>query len=644
MSLNCPQKQAVTTTKGRLLVLAGAGSGKTRVIIHRIYHLIQNLNIPAQSILGLTFTNKAAKEMQSRLKEMIGDKAQKVELCTFHSFCMKILRKEIQRLGYTSKFSLYDEGDMKRIIKESAKEILKTSEIPSLTTTFAALSKIKTQNVMPDDEIWHDQFTKELHQRLSSVMKAYNAVDFDSLLTLTIELFEKYPEVLRKYQDQYRYIMIDEYQDTNKVQSKLSELLAKKYQNLCVVGDDDQSIYAFRGAVVQNILQFQADQTIKLEQNYRSTQNILKAANAVIQKNSSRYNKNLWSDKSDTNKIHIFHAPTEIDEAKSVIDRILQYREKGIPLKEIAILYRSNALSRNFELALMQARYLEKGQWIRGLLYEVFGGLEFSERAEIKDLLAYLRVICNPHDQEALVRILNVPRRGIANKTLELLTQKSRSEKINLFQLLKHSESLNISSKAKASLQEFVQIITEAQSRFEKDSLKQSAEWLVHRIDYQRAIREEVKSEKMRAFKWENVSEFINSISYYEEEDKNPTLQDFVSTSMLARQRPHSKYKNQDQNKVQLMTFHSAKGLEFKVCFLVGLEDHILPHERSQQEGGIEEERRLFYVAITRAKDYLTMSMSRSRKKMGKTVSTNPSRFLFEIPKDLLQVIHWKTF
>lgn len=644
MSLNCPQKQAVTTTKGRLLVLAGAGSGKTRVIIHRIYHLIQNLNIPAQSILGLTFTNKAAKEMQSRLKEMIGDKAQKVELCTFHSFCMKILRKEIQRLGYTSKFSLYDEGDMKRIIKESAKEILKTSEIPSLTTTFAALSKIKTQNVMPDDEIWHDQFTKELHQRLSSVMKAYNAVDFDSLLTLTIELFEKYPEVLRKYQDQYRYIMIDEYQDTNKVQSKLSELLAKKYQNLCVVGDDDQSIYAFRGAVVQNILQFQADQTIKLEQNYRSTQNILKAANAVIQKNSSRYNKNLWSDKSDTNKIHIFHAPTEIDEAKSVIDRILQYREKGIPLKEIAILYRSNALSRNFELALMQARYLEKGQWIRGLLYEVFGGLEFSERAEIKDLLAYLRVICNPHDQEALVRILNVPRRGIANKTLELLTQKSRSEKINLFQLLKHSESLNISSKAKASLQEFVQIITEAQSRFEKDSLKQSAEWLVHRIDYQRAIREEVKSEKMRAFKWENVSEFINSISYYEEEDKNPTLQDFVSTSMLARQRPHSKYKNQDQNKVQLMTFHSAKGLEFKVCFLVGLEDHILPHERSQQEGGIEEERRLFYVAITRAKDYLTMSMSRSRKKMGKTVPTNPSRFLFEIPKDLLQVIHWKTF
>jgi len=646
MKLNPHQKEAVKTVNGRVLVLAGAGSGKTRVIIQRICYLIQN-GIPADSILGLTFTNKAAKEMKERLKALLKSKAKEVTLSTFHSFCMRILRAEIEKLGYTSNFSLYDERDKERTFKQIARDILKSTDIPSLQPTMDAISAAKSQGLTVDEmesHTWHDDFTKTIYKRLEAAMKAYNAVDFDSLISLTIELFEKFPKVLEKYQDQFRYIMIDEYQDTNPAQFKLAELLTSKYNNLMVVGDDDQSIYGFRGSEVKNILNFNADKKIKLEQNYRSTPVILKAANAVITHNSSRYDKKLWCEKEDTTLIEVFTAPTETDEASAIVDRILNYKQtRGYDFKDMAILYRSNALSRNIELALMGASYMKDGSWIRGIPYQVTGGLEFAMRAEIKDLSCYLRAVCNPNDQEAIVRIINVPRRGVSDVALDKLTTYSRKNKIPLMKLLRQGGIDELSTRAKAGIRSFLEILDEAHTRFERDSLSDSMRWLLQRTEFQRSIAEDVKSEKMRAFKWENVSEFVNSVKEYEDAEENPSLQEFISHSSLIRQKPNFG-KNKTENKIQLMTFHSSKGLEFKACFLIGLEDHILPHEKSMQEGNLEEERRLFYVGITRAQEALTLSMAKQRKKMGKTMKTNPSRFLFEIPKNFLDVRSWNTF
>ncbi|MBX9744651.1 MAG: UvrD-helicase domain-containing protein, partial [Chlamydiales bacterium] len=402
--LNPNQELAVRTVKGRVLVLAGAGSGKTRVITHRIAHLIRDLKESPHAILGLTFTNKAAAEMRQRLQQLIGAQETKcVTLCTFHSFCMQILRKEIEYLGYTREFSLYDEKDMQRTIKQLAREMLgHNGELPSLTATMAALAEASQQgSIEKDKKIWHDQFSEELYKRLQSTLRAYNAVSFDSLITLTIQLFEEHPNVLDRYQERFLYLMIDEYQDTNPAQFRLAELLAAKYHNLCVVGDDDQSIYGWRGAEVEHILHFRADHIIKLEQNYRSSPTILQAANAVIGRNQQRHQKKLWTAESTDRPVEIFHTDTETEEATSVVDRIIGYRqEHQVKWNQMAILYRSNALSRHFELALMQATWKKGDQWVRGIPYEVFGGLEFTERSEIKDLLAYLRTIANSQDQE----------------------------------------------------------------------------------------------------------------------------------------------------------------------------------------------------------------------------------------------------
>jgi len=421
MKLNEPQEKAVHTIKGRVLVLAGAGSGKTRVIVHRIAHLVQDLGVSPTAIMGLTFTNKAAAEMRNRLQALIGPALGKqVTLCTFHSFCMQVLRKEIEKLGYTREFSLYDERDLQRLIQQLTREMLgHEGELPSLAPTRAALSDAANQGFSAEEaagETWHDDFSKDLYVRLQSTLRAYNAVSFDTLIGLTIRLFEENADVLDRYQERFRYLMIDEYQDTNPAQFRLAELLAAKYHNLCVVGDDDQSIYGWRGAEVKNILQFKADHTIKLEQNYRSTSAILEAANAVIGNNKNRHQKKLWSAATLADPIEVFNAPTDVDEAAAVIQRILMLKEKGLKWGDMAILYRSNALSRQFEVALLQASWqAADGKWMRGIPYEVFGGLEFSERSEIKDLLAYLRAIANPLDQEALLRIINVPRRGISD-------------------------------------------------------------------------------------------------------------------------------------------------------------------------------------------------------------------------------------
>lgn len=663
--LNPEQQRAVKTTKGRVLILAGAGSGKTSVLAYRIAHLILEEKVEPDAILGLTFTNKAAQEMRERVGKIVSKKiAHRVTLSTFHSFCMHVLRKEIHHLGYTSNFTLYDEKDTRRLSMQMARHILEhEGEMPSLESSLSKIAYAKCRGLsieetMPEKRDWHEQFSCDLFGKLKTCMRAYNAVDFDSLLSLTVQLFEEHPHVLAEYQKRYRYIMIDEYQDTNPVQYQLAKLLSSAHQNLCVVGDDDQSIYGWRGAEIKNILQFESTTVIKLEQNYRSTPTILNAANAVIANNAERHHKQLWSNTDAGELITLFHAPTEPDEANSVVQRMVRlHKEKNIPWREMAILYRSNILSRSIELALMQAVWEKEGKWIRGIPYEVFGGTEFNERAEIKDLMAYLRVISNPLDQEALLRIINVPRRGISENTLDILTKHNRTEEVSLWSVLQEIGSSTIlpavaeglSDKAINGIKTFVRIITEAQTRFATPPLHDSLSWLIDEIDYKKAIIDDVKSEKMRDFKWENVAHCVDALSIYEEEqislgqESEISLIHFLNTSMLDQEKLVRKDKEQKEDKVNLMTFHSAKGLEFTACFLIGLEDHIIPHEKSLMETGLEEERRLMYVAMTRAKKHLTLSMARQRKKMGKEISTTPSRFLFEIPKELLRITSWQT-
>ena len=640
--LNDQQRKAIHTTEGRVLILAGAGSGKTSVLTHRIAHLIKNLNTPPTSILGLTFTNKAAAEMRKRVADMIDSSlAKHVTLCTFHSFCMQILRKEIHKLGYTRDFSIYDERDVRRLLNHLVREELGVEgDLPSLDPTYEAISLAKNKAQTPE-EMKGDNMSKQLFGRLQTVMRAYNAVDFDNLLCLTLQLFEEHPDVLAKYQTRFRYIMIDEYQDTNPIQYRLAKLLSASHNNLCVVGDDDQAIYGWRGAEIKNILQFESETIIKLEQNYRSTPTILAAANKVIRHNQQRHIKELWSSKEAGDLVEVFNAPNDLDEASAVVLRMIAYnREHKIPWKEMAVLYRSNLLARPIELALMQASWQAPGdketEWRRGIPYETFGGTEFTERAEVKDLAAYLRVIVNPLDQEAILRIINVPRRGISDQALDKITQKNRDQKIPLWKALQEANELDgLSDRALKGIRHFIEIIEKGREKFANPPFDEALRWLLETINYKKAIEEEVKSEKAREYKMENVEAFVQTSKNYTD------LQEFLGTMALDDQQFTHRDETRD-NKISLMTFHSAKGLEFTVCFLVGLEDQIMPHEKSMAEGGLEEERRLMYVAMTRAKKNLILSMARQRKRYGKDVNMNPSRFLFEIPKELIKVTSWK--
>ncbi len=651
MTLNPEQLIAVQKTEGRVLILAGAGTGKTRVLTMRMAYLIQK-GVSPQSILGLTFTNKAAEEMRERLALLIGAKeAIKVTLATFHSFCMQVLKAEISLLGYTESFTLYSEKDIERLVKLLARDILNhEGELPSISESLNTLQWAKCRGLAPSSlpkkgHTWLDTFNETLYTRLLESMKVYNAIDFDHLLTLTVDLFKKFPAVLKKYQQRFLYIMIDEYQDTNTVQFQLAAQMASLYQNLCVVGDDDQSIYGWRGAEVENILSFDNATVIKLEQNYRSTQTILQAANEVIQKNRSRHPKRLWSALDIGDPIEVFHAPTEEKEAQAVIYRLNKLREtRGWKWSDLAILYRSNALSRPFEAALMQYRWKEDSLWHKGIPYQIFGGTAFYERREIKDLLAYLRLIVNPLDSEALLRIINVPRRGIGEQTLGILTQVQRSSGKPLLELLKDAElyvddNQTLHAKAKENMHSFYLFYQEAVKIFQTLPLDSAMEWLLETINYKKAIDEEVKSERMRDFKWENVRELVDSMSRYALEE-NHSLHAFVTTLSL---NDHNLFKKKGQHTdaVQMMTLHSSKGLEFKGVFIIGLEEGLLPHEKSVKENGIEEERRLFYVGITRAQQKLTLSMSRQRQKMGKLQTSSPCQFLFDIPKQLIVTTTW---
>lgn len=635
--LNPAQEKAVKSTQGKVLILAGAGSGKTKVIVHRIAYLIEHLKVDPSTILGLTFTNKAAKEMRQRVGELLSAQiAKKITLCTFHSFCMKILRSEIERLGYTKEFTLYDERSIRRLLLQIGEEALKKNEIASIDEMMEKISHSKNKGTVPEEEIFG-----ELFKKLQTCLRAHNVVDFDSLLSLTLELFENHPDSLKKYQQKYQYIMIDEYQDTNPIQYRIALMLSNSHQNLCVVGDDDQSIYGWRGAEIKNILNFEASTVIKLQQNYRSTPIILKAANSVIANNTERHPKELFSKQEPGEPIALFHAPTDVEEADTVVQRLLWLRKtRNLKWKDFAILYRSNLLARHFEMALMKAMWDRNGSSMRGIPYQVFGGTEFYERSEIKDLSAYLRAIVNPLDEEALLRIINVPRRGISEKTLDHLTAYSRSKNIPLWQVLKNPSASDLPARGLKAIEHFVSIIEEAKNLFQKRPLHKVLTIFIDEVGLKRAIEEEVKDEKARQFKWENILNYIETVRQYEETaEEEISLHHFLSTSGLDQSQFSEKGKSYNQDAVNLMTFHSAKGLEFEACFLVALEDHIIPHEKSLKDTGLEEERRLFYVAITRAKQYLTLSMSRTRKRTRKEESSNPSRFLFEIPKDLIRVV-----
>jgi len=648
--LNKQQQKAVNLTKGRILVLAGAGSGKTKVLIHRIAHLVNDLKIKPSSILGLTFTNKAANEMKTRLFSLIGEKkAKDVFLSTFHSFCLTILRKDAKELGYNTNFSIYDEKDMQRLVKQTIKDnFLGDENEPSVYSILEIISKLKNQNLPIDEFAFEDKeiksLIKDLYPKIHATLKVYNAIDFDSMLTLTLELFQN-KKVLSYYQEKFKYILIDEYQDTNIVQCQIAEKLAEKHKNLFVVGDDDQSIYGWRGSCIKNILEFKADHVVKLEQNYRSTKTILNAANFVIKNNKFRHQKNLFSEKSEDEKILLFHTPNETEEANTIVNKIIALKEeKNLQWRDIAILYRSNALSRNIEMALINAIYQKNNNWVKSIPYEIRSGIEFAKRSEIKDLLAFLRFINNPKDLEALFRIINVPRRKISDKTIENL--KNISKKTNksiwdILQKIKDKEiAKNFTSATVHSIENFVNIIKEARLRFSKNKLSESFEWFIYKINYKKAIEEEVKSEKARHIKWENALECINAIAQYEESEQNPTLNDFIANTLLFKENLYKSNSNDDR--LQLMTFHSSKGLEFEACFLIALEDHIIPHEKSLFQTSLEEERRLMYVAITRAKKYLIMSMARTRRRIIKLKASNPSRFLFEIPKECLKIYSYR--
>jgi superfamily I DNA/RNA helicase len=666
MGLNSQQQRAVETVDGRVLILAGAGSGKTRVLTHRIAHLIKNRHVSPKAILGLTFTNKAANEMRHRMATLVESSiAKEVTLLTFHSFCLRVLRSDISSLGYTPQFTLYDEHDVKRVLNNIARDIVHSeNEIPGYADALILINKAKSKGIPPEQIVdesskWHQEFTQTLYSRFLQAMRAYNAVDFDQLLLLCVELFEKHPDVLERYQERFRYIMIDEYQDTNPVQYRLAALLAAKYNNLCVVGDDDQSIYGWRGADMRNILDFDNATRIMLEQNYRSTNVILRAANSVIGNNKTRHQKVLWSDCGEGEQIEFFVAPNEIEEAQSVVARIINMRTThNLEWKDMAILYRSNALSRQMEAALMKASWRDGDRWQMGVPYQIHGGVEFYERREVKDLLAYLRVIVNPMDQEAMLRIINQPRRGIGEGGLDALTAYNRSQKQPLWEaILKvcsgdgevSSVIDKFSSRALKGLKEFRSIIIEAQERFSTPPLEASLRWLIERINYAKAICDEVKSQQMQDFKKENVAEFVSALAEYElqasqNSEEAPNLSDFIINIPLDGNHNFQRNQQKEQeDKVHLMTFHSSKGLEFPACFLIAVEDQIIPHQRSIDEGnGIEEERRLMYVAITRAMRFLTMSAAASRTSMGRTMRTKPSRFLEEVPKELWHRTFWK--
>ena len=633
--LNERQQKAATHTDGPLLIVAGAGSGKTRVLTYRIAYLIQQGKAHPGEILALTFTNKAAREMKDRIQKLIGDEAKKLWMGTFHSVFSKILRFEAEKIGFTSNYSIYDTDDSQNAIKQILRENNYDPKEIQPRTIHRRISDAKNQLILPGqykERFVHstlDDITARIYGMYVKRLKHNNAMDFDDLLIKPIELFSEHEDVLNKYQDRYKYILIDEYQDTNHAQYKVTNMLASKYKNLCVVGDDAQSIYSFRGADITNILNFKEDYEnaveIPLEQNYRSTKAILKAADSIIKQNTGQLDKTLWTDNDIGETITVLDNYDERDEANRVANYINELKmRKGYQFNEFAILYRTNYQSRVFEETLRR----------KGITYQLVGGLSFYQRKEIKDVLAYLTLLTNPDDDTNLIRIINEPSRGIGNKSLNDLTSRARQTGQSLWDILKNVEAADLYKPAENSVKEFVDMIQELKADLKNNtSLTEVTKKLLKKSGYMKSLVEENSPKSMT--RRENIIELQNAISYFEKNTKNPKLSSFLQEISLITDT--DKY-DEDKPAVTLMTVHAAKGLEFPVVFVVGLEEELFPvGSRNYEDVNIEEERRLFYVAITRAEDQLFFSHCRSRYKYGEEKPMMRSRFLDEVSSDVVR-------
>ena len=630
--LNPQQYRAVTTINGAILIIAGAGSGKTRVITFRIAHMLDT-GIPQSQILALTFTNKAAKEMEERIKDLTQKKLQNLTVSTFHAFGVRVLRQDIERLGYRENFSIYDETDRVALIKECGRELKYTPEALDIYKIGNLISNIKTGR--KNWETSNDMY-RPLYEMYQEGLKLYNAVDFDDLIVLPIKLFKENPDILAKYRERYKYIMVDEFQDTSHQQYELMHLIADK--NVAVVGDDDQSIYSWRGADYQNIINFEKDfevTEIRLEQNYRSTETILEAANGVIAHNTNRKDKKLWSGNGGGKPIEIFLPENETDEADFIAESILGIAaEEHRKYDEFGVLMRANTQSRFIEEAFLQSN----------IPYTMSGGTSFFERKEIKDIISYLRVVSNHDDDINLLRIINTPHRGIGRATIQILNDQAEKDGSTLWNaintVINDPDSVaNIG--IKDDLQDFQELIeTSRQKLLSGRGLANKVRQLVEDIDYKgHLITEYPKSEKAVRFKLMNIESLLNSMEIWEKdpENTNPSLYNYLNRITLMS-RDDMDDEN-DKGKVNLMTIHASKGLEFPVVFIAGAEEGLIPHARSVEEnnGNVEEERRLFYVAITRARDKLYISSCRRRRHGLMTAEVEPSRFLDEIPANLVE-------
>ena len=632
--LNPMQLQAVYQTEGPVLILAGAGSGKTRVLTYRVAYLIEQ-GVSPWNIMAITFTNKAAGEMRDRVEDIVGSGSESVWIATFHSSCARILRRYIDRLGYDTNFAIYDTDDTKSIIKEVAKKLNIDTKRIKERTIMSEISSAKNEMISPEEyeRIYGGDFVlgkvSECYAEYEKALKKNNALDFDDLLLKCVELFKKDPDVLRGYQDRFRYICVDEYQDTNNVQFEFIRLLADAHHNICVVGDDDQSIYKFRGANIRNILDFEEvypeAKTIKLEQNYRSTSNILNAANAVIAHNSNRKSKTLWTDKGDGDTLHFELVDSAWDEANYIADDIERKLRKGADYRDIAILYRTNA----------QSRILEESLIMAGLPYNVVGGTNFYSRREIKDILAYLKTIDNGRDDLACKRIINIPKRGIGATSVVKIQEYADAHGISFYEAACEAQSIPALGKSASKLTPFVNTIRVLKAKNGELCLTDLFDDLMETIDYEaylEGLNEEDTDDRIA-----NIDELRNKLVIYEETAEEPTLSGFLEEVALVADIDGV---DDDDNKILLMTLHSAKGLEFPHVYIAGMEDGVFPGTMSiiaDDRSEIEEERRLAYVGITRAKENLTLTAARSRMIRGETEHYPISRFVREIPDSLLK-------
>lgn len=629
-TLNDRQKEALLHTKGPLLILAGAGSGKTKVVTNKIAYLIKEQNVPSWKILAITFTNKAAKEMKDRVAKLIDEDIDSLWIGTFHSICVRILRRNIDRLGFDKNFTIYDTTDQQTVVRDAIKALNINKDMYKVRSVLSKISELKNEGCTPDDFLNENESDLylytigKIYREYEHTLNANNALDFDDLIIKTVDLLRDSEEIRNFYQNKFEYLFVDEYQDTNKIQYKLIRLLSRENPNLTVVGDNDQSIYKWRGADISNILNFETDykdaKIIKLEQNYRSTQNILDVANSVIKNNSSKLKKNLWTKKDTGNSVKYKEFSHSSEEEYGVVQKIYQLKYKGIDFKNMAILYRTNAQSRGFEESLIK----------EGIPYKLVGGLRFYDRAEVKDILAYLKVINNPDDEVSLVRIINKPKRGIGEATVNEMVDFAKSNGMSLFDVITNIDNLGINSRSKKNLNSFANIMTLLIKKSNELTIGKLMEEVIYETGYISDLEKENSIESRGRI--ENIKELLNST--YEYDKDNILLDEYLSTMSLLSDID----KTSSEDGVNLMTIHSAKGLEFNSVFLVGMEEGLFPNARSlENDEDIEEERRLCYVAVTRAEENLFISSARSRYTYGKSTPQIKSRFIDEM-EDTIEI------